>query len=122
MYSEAGLSFSKKMMESGSDTMTKMYEQNADLHVQLRQLGSNGPGKNDRNLEHVGTHGTQKDYSKGLWEATKSAYQENVKLMKESYETNSSLMKEAYSSMKDYAPAFPQQEVKPKKTKEKAAA
>ena len=34
MYSEASLSFSKKIMESGSDTMTKMYEQNADYRTE----------------------------------------------------------------------------------------
>ena len=122
MYSEASLSFSKKMMESGSDTMTKIYEQNADYMSSCVSLAQTAQEKMTGISSMSGLMELQKDYSKGLWEATKSAYQENVKLMKESYETNSSLMKEAYSSMKDYAPAFPQQEVKPKKTKEKAAA
>ena len=122
MYSEASLSFSKKIMESGSDMMTKMYEQNADYLSSCVSLAQTAQDKMTGISSMSGLMEFQKDYSKGLWEATKSAFQENVKLMKESYEMNSSLMKEAYSSMKDFTPAFPQQEAKPRKTKEKAAA
>ena len=121
MYSEASLSFSKKIMESGSDMMTKMYEQNADYLSSCVSLAQTAQDKMTGISSMSGLMELQKDYSKGLWDATKSTFQENVKLMKESYEMNSSLMKEAYSSMKDFTPAFPQQEAKPRKTKEKAA-
>ena len=122
MYNEASLGFSKKMMESGTDTMTKMYEQNADYLTNCAGLAQTAQEKMTGISSMSGLMELQRDYSKGLWEASKSAYQENMKLMKESYETSSTLMKEAYTSMKDYTPDFPPAESKAKKPKEKAAA
>ena len=79
MYNEASLGFSKKMMESGADTMTKVYEQNADYLTNCAGLAQTAQEKMTGISSMSGLMELQRDYSKGLWEATKSAYQENMK-------------------------------------------
>ena len=70
------------MMESGTDTMTKMYEQKADYLTNSEGLAQTAQEKMTGISSVSGLMELQMDYSKGLWEATKSAYQENLKLMK----------------------------------------
>ena len=58
----------------------------------------------------------QREYNKGLCEATKTNYQANSEVMKDSYQAASESMKEVFESMKSMMPMYsPKVEPKPKK-------
>ena len=63
---------------------------------------ANRPNSSEKSTA-TGMMEVQKDYSKGLWEASKANYQANSDIMKDSYKTAGESMKSAFEYMKESA-------------------
>ena len=117
MTMEGVFKLNKDLMEENAESMKKLYEINSQYFSECVELAQTAQGK----LVEVKTAGglmeLQREYNKGLWEATKTNYQANTDVMKDSYKTAGDSMKEVFESMKAMMPMFStKEEPEPKKT------
>ena len=109
MTMEGVFKLNKDLMEENAESMKKLYEINSQYFSEC--------GKLVEVKTAAGLMELQREYNKGLWEATKTNYQANTDVMKDSYKTAGDSMKEVFESMKDMMPMFSaKEEPQPKKT------
>ena len=106
----------KDMIEDGTESMKKLFEVNSQYFSECIELAQTAQGKLVEIKTAAGLMELQREYNKGLWEATKTNYQANSEVMKDSYQAASESMKEVFESMKSMMPMYsPKVEPKPKK-------
>jgi len=114
--------FNKDLMEDNAEAAKKLFEINSKYLTECISLAQEAQEKLVGATTAAGMMEVQKDYSKGLWEASKANYQANSDIMKESYKTASESMKSAFEYMKDFMPSFaPGQSKTPSKSTKSAA-
>ena len=107
----------KDMMEDGAESMKKLFEVNSQYFSECIELAQTAQGKLVEIKTAAGLMELQREYNKGLWEATKTNYQANSEVMKDSYQAASESMKEVFESIKSMMPMYsPKVEPKSKKT------
>ena len=122
---EGVFKFNKDVMEDNAEAAKKLFEVNSRYLSECISLAQEAQEKLGGATTASGVMEVQKDYSKGLWEASKANYQANSDIMKDSYKTAGESMKNAFEYMKDfmpvYAPAESKVPAKPTKAAGKAA-
>ena len=117
MTMEGVFKLNKDMMEENVESMKKLYEINSQYFSECVELAQTAQGKLVEVKTAAGLMELQREYNKGLWEATKTNYQANTDVMKDSYKTAGDSMKEVFESMKSMIPMFSaKEEPQPKKT------
>mgnify|MGYP001431699332 FL=1 len=107
----------KDLMEENAESLKKLYEINSQYFSECVVLAQTAQGKLVEVKTAAGLMELQREYNKGLWEATKTNYQANSDVMKDSYKTAGDSMKEVFESMKAMMPMFStKEEPEPKKT------
>jgi len=117
MTMEGVFKLNKDLMAENAESMKKLYEINSQYFSECVELAQTAQGKLVEVKTAAGLMELQREYNKGLWEATKTNYQANTDVMKDSYKTAGDSMKEVFESMKDMMPMFStKEEPQPKKT------
>ena len=122
---ESAFKFNKEMMEENAESMQKLFEINSKYFSECISLAQTAQEKLVEAKTATGVMEIQKEYSKGVWEATKSNYSANSEIMKDSYKSAGDSMKTAFEQMKEFMPSFGMSDEpvksKPAKTTTKAA-
>ena len=117
MTMEGVFKLNKDLMEENAESMKKLYEINSQYFSECVELAQIAQGKLVEVKTAAGLMELQREYNKGLWEATKTNYQANTDVMRDSYKTAGDSMKEVFESMKSMMPMFSaKEEPQPKKT------
>ena len=117
MTMEGVFKLNKDLMAENAESMKKLYEINSQYFSECVELAQTAQGKLVEVKTAAGLMELQREYNKGLWEATKTNYQANTDVMKDSYKTAGDSMKEVFESMKGMMPMFStKEEPQPKKT------
>ena len=104
---EGVFKFNKDVMEDNAEAAKKLFEVNSRYLSECISLAQEAQEKLGGATTATGVMEVQKDYSKGLWEASKANYQANSDIMKD--------------FMPGYAPAESKVPAKPTKAAGKAA-
>ena len=84
---EGVFKFNKDVMEDNAEAAKKLFEVNSRYLSECISLAQEAQEKLGGATTATGVMEVQKDYSKGLWEASKANYQANSDIMKDSYKT-----------------------------------
>ena len=108
MATQSSYDFSKEMLDSGMAAMQKFYDSNSSYYAECITLGQAAQEKflDTKTLSEIVE--VQREYAKGLWNATKSVYKTNSDLAKDSYSESSTFMKKMFEEMpKKASPSKP---------------
>ena len=99
MTTQSGYEFSKEMLESGMASMQKFYDSNSSYYTECLTLGQAAQERylDTKTLSEMVE--VQREYAKGLWNATKTVYKTNSDLVKDSYSESSAFMKKMFEDI-----------------------
>ena len=99
MATQTGYEFSKEMLESGMAAMQKFYDSNSSYYTECFTLGQAAQERylDTKTLSEMVE--VQREYAKGLWNATKTVYKTNSDLVKDSYSESSAFMKKMFEDI-----------------------
>ena len=99
MTTQSGYEFSKEMLESGMASMQKFYDSNSSYYTECFTLGQAAQERylDTKTLSEMVE--VQREYAKGLWNATKTVYKTNSDLVKDSYSESSAFMKKMFEDI-----------------------
>ena len=107
MTTQPGYEFSKEMLESGMASMQKFYDSNSSYYTECLTLGQAAQERylDTKTLSEMVE--VQREYAKGLWNATKTVYKTNSDLVKDSYSESSAFMKKMFEDIPKKETASP---------------
>ena len=99
MTTQSGYEFSKEMLEAGMASMQKFYDSNSSYYTECFTLGQATQERylDTKTLSEMVE--VQREYAKGLWNATKTVYKTNSDLVKDSYSESSAFMKKMFEDI-----------------------